>query len=80
MPRLPLQRGAPHPSFLQGSLRLSGLKEMRGHGPTSKTLGVGSLCAGGAWLRNTLHPDTATALQPCVLLAFRAMEASGFLL
>jgi CRP-like cAMP-binding protein len=54
---------------LRGTLRLAG---QRG---TSRVIEPGALCGGGGWLECALHPDTATALQPCVLLNMRAADA-----
>ena len=61
---------------LQGSLRLTGGR--MGPGSGSRVLSAGDFCGGGAWLPGqALHPDTATALVPCILVVIRASEAKG---
>ena len=78
------------PQQTAGTLRLSsGSKDGGGGEPpgpagaatastvTRRTLQAGAFCGGGAWLPRALHPDTATALTPCVLLSIRADAAKG---
>ena len=69
----------------QGAIRLSGNKGDGGSGgggsgggavgDSTRRLEAGTFVGGGAWLPSALHPDTATALTPCVLLVIRAAEA-----